>query len=254
MKKYEAYLIDLDGTMYRGKSPIPEAKSFIEELKAQGIPFMFVTNNSSRTPEDTQIKLKQFGIESEVHQIMTASLATASYLIEEKPDATAYVIGEKGLTTALEDKGVQLVEDHPDYVVVGIDRHNTYKKIRQACLHVQNGAKLIATNPDIKVPTEKGMVPGNGAFVNLIENVTGMTPEIIGKPTGHMLQIALEQLGVEPEDAIMVGDNYLTDIQAGIRAEMDTLHVHTGVTSKDELMQYAVQPTYSIETLADWVF
>ncbi|GEL77885.1 TIGR01457 family HAD-type hydrolase [Tenuibacillus multivorans] len=252
MKHYKAYLIDLDGTMYRGKQPIPEAKVFIDELKFRQIPFMFVTNNSSRTPELTQEKLINFGIEAESVQIMTASLATASLIKEEKPDATAFVIGEDGIIKALEDKGIKVVDKDPDYVVMGIDRDNTYKKLVEACVHLQNGATFIATNPDIKVPTEKGFVPGNGAFATLVENVTGMKPEIVGKPTGHMLYIALEQLGVEPSDAIMVGDNYQTDIQAGIRANMDTLHVQTGVTSQEELRQYSVQPTYSIKTLADW--
>ncbi|SEQ30122.1 TIGR01457 family HAD-type hydrolase [Piscibacillus halophilus] len=252
MKNYKSYLIDLDGTMYKGKSKIPEADGFIQELQSRNIPFMFVTNNSSRTPEVTVEKLKNFGIHADVNQVMTASLATANYIQQEKPDATAFVIGEVGLTEALEQKGIQIVDHNPDYVVIGIDRHNTYRKIRDACLFVQNGAKFVATNPDIKVPTEKGLVPGNGAFVNLIENVTGIKPEVVGKPSGLMLQIALDKLGIPVEDAIMVGDNYHTDILAGIRAGMDTLHVQTGVTTKDELTQFGTQPTYTIETLSEW--
>ncbi|MFD2637756.1 TIGR01457 family HAD-type hydrolase [Piscibacillus salipiscarius] len=249
---YKGYLIDLDGTMYKGKSEIPEAKEFIRELQLRNIPFMFVTNNSSRTPGATAEKLKQFGIEAESHQVMTASLATAIHIHDEKPNATAYVIGEVGLTEALKEKGVQVVDGDADYVVMGIDRENTYRKLRDACLYVQEGAKFVATNPDIKVPTEKGLVPGNGAYVNLVENVTGVKPEIVGKPSGLMLQIALDYLGISQEEAIMVGDNYHTDILAGIHAGMDTLHVQTGVTTKDELTQFGIKPTYTIETLKDW--
>ncbi|RPF50324.1 TIGR01457 family HAD-type hydrolase [Aquisalibacillus elongatus] len=252
MRDYQAYLIDLDGTMYKGKSPIPEAANFIEELKKRQIPFRFVTNNSSRTPEVTVGKLKKFDIDAEVHQVMTASLATARYLKEQQNHVRAFVIGEVGLTQALENEGIEIVEDDPDYVVVGIDRNNSYRKLRDACVLVQNGAGFVATNPDIKVPTEKGLVPGNGAFIQLIENVTGKRPEVVGKPTGLMLQVALEELGVEAKDAIMVGDNYLTDIKAGINAGMDTLHVQTGVTTKDELAGYGTQPTYTVETLSEW--
>jgi 4-nitrophenyl phosphatase len=252
MMDYKGYLIDLDGTMYRGKSEIPEAREFIQELKQRQIPYMFVTNNSSRTPEVTVEKLNQFGVEAEPKQVMTASLATAIHVHEEKPNATAYVIGEVGLTHALEQKGVKVVNGEADYVVMGIDRDNTYRKIRDACLYVQKGATFVATNPDIKVPTEKGMVPGNGAYVNLVENVTGIKPEVVGKPSGLMLQIALDYLGISAQEAIMVGDNYYTDIMAGINAGMDTLHVQTGVTTKDELTQFGTQPTYTVKTLADW--
>ncbi|WP_188206589.1 TIGR01457 family HAD-type hydrolase [Alkalibacillus aidingensis] len=252
MKRYQAYFIDLDGTMYRGNDPIPEAKGFIERLKEKQIPYLFVTNNSSRTPERTVEKLASFGIEAEVGQVLTPSVAAANYINQQKENATAFAIGEIGLTSALEDLGVELTDQDPDYVVVGIDRHNTYDKLKRACLHIQNGATFLATNPDIRVPTEQGLVPGNGAFVNLIADVSKTEPIVVGKPEHHMIQVALRQLDIEPSDAIMVGDNYQTDIQAGIQAGLDTLHVETGVTSKDDLKQYDIQPTYSVTTLAEW--
>ncbi|MGM8216786.1 HAD-IIA family hydrolase [Bacillaceae bacterium W0354] len=226
MKKYEAYLIDLDGTIYRGKQEIPEAIMFVEELKSRHIPFKFVTNNSSRTPEQTVKKLANFNIDVTTEHIITASLATADYIKDQKKDATAYVIGEIGLVEAVKKAGV----------------------------HIQQGATLIATNPDIKVPSEIGMIPGNGSFVQLVARVAGVEPIFIGKPAHYMLTYALEQLGVEPKNAIMVGDNYDTDIRAGIDAGLDTLHVQTGVTLKKDLRQYSVQPTYSIQSLSEWKF
>ncbi|PKR78102.1 TIGR01457 family HAD-type hydrolase [Halalkalibacillus sediminis] len=252
MKNYSAYLIDLDGTMYRGKEVIAEARQFIEHLQANGIPYRYVTNNSSRTPEDTAKKLQNFGIEASVEQIVTASMAAAAHIKSHFPEARAFAIGERGLTDALKEVGIEIVEESPDVVIMGIDRENNYKKLRNACLYVQQGAEFLATNPDIKVPTEKGLVPGNGAFIKLVENVTGVEPTVIGKPKRHMIDFALEQIGANAEDTIMVGDNYDTDILAGMEAGLDTLHVHTGVTTLDEIKNKDRRPTYSIETLEEW--
>ncbi|GAA0464751.1 TIGR01457 family HAD-type hydrolase [Alkalibacillus silvisoli] len=252
MKAYKAYFIDLDGTMYRGKEAIPEAKEFIRQLQENQAPYLFVTNNSSRTRMKTVENLKKHGIEAKEEQVLTPSIAAANYIKQNDPHATVYFIGEKGVEDALRSEGVELTTKNPDYVVVGIDRHNSYKKIKDACLHIQNGAKFLATNPDIRVPTEEGFVPGNGAYVNLIKEVTKTEPIIVGKPDRLMIDVALKELNVEPSDAIMVGDNYETDIKAGIRAGLDTLHVQTGVTSKEDLKDVEVQPTYSLATLAEW--
>lgn len=255
MKSYKAYLIDLDGTIFRGNQLIEGADEFVEQLQAKNIPFRFVTNNSSRTPEKTVEHLKNLGIHVTPEHIITASMATANYIKEKNAFGKAHVIGEHGLFKAIEDLDLTITNDEqPDYVIMGIDRNINYEKIVQACLFVQRGAQLIATNPDIRLRTEIGFVPGNGSFVKLISEVTGVKPIVIGKPEGAMLTFALEQLKVEPSDAIMVGDNYDTDIQAGINARIDTLHVHTGVTAYEDLEKYPIQPTYSIPSLKDWKF
>ncbi|MDQ0352822.1 4-nitrophenyl phosphatase [Alkalibacillus filiformis] len=252
MKQYKAYFIDLDGTVYRGKDHIPEAKAFIESLKAKGIPHLFVTNNSSRTQKKTVEKLKEHGIEAKEEQVLTPSIAAANYINQQQKNADVFMIGEEGVKDALENKGITITDYEPDYVVVGIDRHNSYQKIKEACLMIQNGAQFVATNPDIRVPTEEGFVPGNGAYVNLIKQVTQKEPIILGKPERLMIDVALNEIGVKPEEAVMVGDNYNTDIRAGINAGLDTLHVQTGVTSKEDLKEVDIQPTYTVETLAEW--
>ncbi|WP_027964346.1 TIGR01457 family HAD-type hydrolase [Halalkalibacillus halophilus] len=253
MKEYGAYFIDLDGTMYKGKEAIPEAKPFIDQLVSKGIPHLFVTNNSSRTQAQTVDKLKGYGVEATKDQILTPSITAAKQIKQDNPSgAKVYAIGEIGLFDALEQEGLTITEESPDYVVIGIDRDNSYRKIREACLHIQAGAQFVATNPDIKVPTEKGLVPGNGAFMHLMELVTGVKPKVFGKPEHYMITQALNQLNVAPEHAIMIGDNYHTDILAGIRAGVDTLHVQTGVTSVEELRLMEDQPTYSLKSLQEW--
>jgi 4-nitrophenyl phosphatase len=252
MKNYKGYLIDLDGTMYKGKEKIEEAGEFIQKLIDKGLPYLFVTNNSSRRPEQVAEKLQGFDIPATPQQVFTTSMATAQFIADKKSDATAYVIGEEGIQSALQEKGITLVEENPDFVIVGIDRGINYEKLALGCLGVRNGATFISTNGDIAIPTERGLLPGNGSLTSVITVSTQTEPIFIGKPESIIMEQALEVLGVAKEDTLMVGDNYDTDILAGINAGLDTLLVHTGVTTKDILETKDIQPTYTINTLNEW--
>ncbi|MCY9005467.1 TIGR01457 family HAD-type hydrolase [Peribacillus frigoritolerans] len=254
MKSYKGYLIDLDGTMYRGTEQIAEAAGFINDLRKRDIPYLFVTNNSSRTPAQVADKLRSIGISTEDDQVFTTSMATANYIAEQKKGASVYVVGEEGITEALKEKGMKLVEEHPDYLVMGIDRGINYEKLSKACLAVRNGAVFISTNGDIAIPTEQGLLPGNGSLTSVVSVSTQVQPIFIGKPESVIVEQALRVLGVPKEETIMVGDNYDTDILAGINAGIDTLLVHTGVTTKERLKQYKEQPTHVVDTLDLWRF
>ncbi|MFJ7929970.1 TIGR01457 family HAD-type hydrolase [Peribacillus sp. NPDC096448] len=254
MKSYKGYLIDLDGTMYRGTEQIAEAAGFINDLRKRDIPYLFVTNNSSRTPAQVADKLRSIGISTEDDQVFTTSMATANYIAEQKKGASVYVVGEEGIIEALKEKGMKLVEEHPDFLVMGIDRGINYEKLSKACLAVRNGAVFISTNGDIAIPTEKGLLPGNGSLTSVVSVSTQVQPIFIGKPESVIVEQALRVLGVPKEETIMVGDNYDTDILAGINAGIDTLLVHTGVTTKERLMQYKEQPTHVVDTLDLWRF
>ncbi|MFD4930703.1 TIGR01457 family HAD-type hydrolase [Peribacillus butanolivorans] len=254
MKSYKGYLIDLDGTMYRGTEQIAEAAGFINELRKRDIPYLFVTNNSSRTPAQVADKLRSLGISTEDDQVFTTSMATANYIAEQKEDASVYVVGEEGIIEALKEKGMNLVDESPDFLVMGIDRGVNYEKLSKACLAVRNGAVFISTNGDIAIPTEQGLLPGNGALTSVVSVSTQVQPIFIGKPESVIVEQALRVLGVPKEETIMVGDNYDTDILAGLNAGIDTLLVHTGVTTKKRLEQYEKQPTYVVDTLDLWHF
>ena len=255
MKSYKGYLIDLDGTMYRGTEQIQEAADFIRELRKREIPYLFVTNNSSRTPSQVAQKLRDFGIATEDEQVFTTSMATANYIAGQKEGASVYVVGEEGIKEALKEKGMTLAEDeHADFLVMGIDRGVNYEKLSKACLAVRNGAVFISTNGDIAIPSERGLLPGNGALTSVVSVSTQVQPIFIGKPESVIVEQALKVLGVPKEETIMVGDNYDTDILAGINAGIDTLLVHTGVTTKELLKQYKDQPTHVVDTLDLWKF
>lgn len=252
MRKYSGYLIDLDGTMYRGNEPIDGAATFIHKLNEKNIPYLFLTNNSTSTQENVAQKLTSMGIDTTADHVFTSSLATAKYIKQKKTSARCMVIGEQGLYDAIEKEGLTIADTSCDYVVIGLDRHITYEKLAQACLAIREGAIFISTNSDLAIPTERGFLPGNGALTSVITVSTGVKPIFIGKPEQIIMEEALEVLGTAKNNTIMVGDNYQTDILAGINASIDTLMVFTGVTQHEEYPHLKIKPTYNIQNLKEW--
>ncbi len=252
IKDYKGYLIDLDGTMYKGKEPISEAPDFINRLRKANKPFLFVTNNSTSSPKEVAKKLtEQFKVEAYEEEIYTSSLATADYL-KTLGGSTVYVVGEKGLHEAVTEAGFTIDEEAPDHVVVGLDRALTYEKCEIATLAIQKGASFIATNKDTNLPTERGMVPGAGSVVALIEKATRIEPTFVGKPETIIMDEAIKKIGLDKNEVLMVGDNYETDILAGINNEIDTLLVFTGFTTEEDMETIIDQPTYTIQKLDEW--
>lgn len=251
-KEYKGYLVDLDGTMYKGKQRIEEAAPFINRLKDKDIPYIFVTNNSTSSPEEVAKKLiNDFDVPAKASEVYTSSLATADYL-KTLEGNRVLVVGEKGLVEALTHAGFELTNDNPDHVVVGLDRDLSYEKMVQATLAIQKGASFIATNKDTNLPTERGLVPGAGSLVALLETATKTPPTFVGKPEAIMMEGAVQRINLAKEDVLMVGDNYETDILAGINNGIDTLLVLTGFTSRKDLEAVKEQPNYIVETLDDW--
>ncbi|SDO42418.1 TIGR01457 family HAD-type hydrolase [Alkalicoccus daliensis] len=252
MKSYKGYLLDLDGTMYKGTERIDAGKKLVDRLAEAGIPYIFVTNNSSKRPDQVAEKLKQMELRAAEQNVMTTSMAAAKYIRQTFGKVNVYVIGEEGLRDAVEAEGLFLSEERADVVIVGLDREITYEKLAKACLFVRAGAAFLSTNADKAIPTERGLLPGNGSLTSVVRVSTGIEPKYIGKPEAVIMEQALEALGTAKEDTIMVGDNYDTDIQAGIRAGMDTLMVFTGVTTKEELIKEVKQPTWQVKSLDEW--
>lgn len=252
---YKGYLIDLDGTIYKGKSRIPAGEAFVHELQAREIPYLFVTNNTTRTPETVREMLAtHFNIETPVSTIYTATLATIDYMKDQNLGKKAYVIGEAGLKDAIEEAGFILDEEAPDYVVIGLDWQVDYEKFAKATLAIQKGAHFIGTNPDLNIPTERGLLPGAGSLIALVEAATRVEPVIIGKPKAIIMDKAIEHLGLKREEVVMVGDNYLTDIRAGIDNGIPTLLVTTGFTKAEEVPTLPIAPTHVVSSLAEWYF
>ncbi|WP_179945161.1 HAD-IIA family hydrolase [Paenibacillus durus] len=248
-------LLDLDGTLFHGGIMIPGADTLIAGLRSKGIPFLFVTNNSSRTPANVAAHLSAMGIEAHEQEVCTSSLAAARYIAEESPGAAVAILGEEGLHRACEEAGLNIVTDSPQYVVQGIDRSFTYDSLTRAARWITGGAAFVLTNPDLMLPSDDGMMPGAGTLGAAIEAASGVKPVIIGKPHRHLMSYATSRLGIDLKDAIVVGDNMRTDIAAGANAGCRTVLTLTGVTTKDNLEQYkewtGVSPDFICSNLAE---
>lgn len=252
MKQYKAFCFDLDGTVFRGSNPIPTAIEFIQLLEKKQLAYFFITNNASKTPSQLKDVLSGMGLNVGEEHIYTSALVTAKYVKQQYEKAKVYVIGEDGIKQAIQLQGIEMTEENPDVVVIGFDRQIDYKKISKACHAVQNGATLIGTNEDVKVPSEFGFNPGNGSFVNLIANVCGVNALFMGKPNSIMLEMIAQDYHLNKDEMVLIGDNYETDIMCGIRYGIDTIHVNTGVISTEKVKQKEIQPTYCINDLSEF--
>lgn len=246
----KTYLMDMDGVLVRGSQIIPGADEFIGRLRAKGLPFLILTNNSLYTARDLQARLASAGLHVAPSELFTSALATAQFLHTQTPNGSAYVIGEAGLTTALHDVGYVLTELNPDYVVLGETTTYSFQRLTQAIRLVGAGARFIATNPDVIGPADGGMIPATGAVAALIAEATGVKPYFVGKPNPLMMRAALRQLGGHSESSIMIGDRMDTDIVAGTEAGMATALVLSGVTQRERVNRFPYRPTAIYESVA----
>jgi 4-nitrophenyl phosphatase len=258
-RMYKGYLLDLDGTVYRGGEVIPEAAVFIQKLRKKNIPYLYVTNNSSLTPEQLAERLQKMGLEASPEDFFTSSMAVAETIekMERKERTQGAVkvlaIGEKGLKTALTEAGYEIVDKAPaSYVVVGIDREFTYEKMKQATLAIYGGARFLSTNCDRAIPTPEGLVPGNGSLTASIAYATRTEPIYVGKPEEAIITLALERLGLKADEVLMIGDNLETDIASGENSGVDTLLVYSGFSQEADVESASVKPTYTAQSLDDW--
>jgi len=245
------YLIDMDGVIYRGSTLIPGAQPFINRLVERTIPFTFLTNNSQRTRRDMAMKLRRLGIDVGEEHVFTCAMATARYLASQKPDGTAFVIGEGGLLNALHQHGFAIVDRDPDFVVVGEGRTFNAEMMEQAVNMIVGGAKLVATNLDPNCPTSAGTRPGCGAIVAMLEAATGIKAFSVGKPSPIMMRGARKEIGLTAAQTIMIGDTMETDILGGVQLGYRTILVLTGGTRRDDLRRFAYQPDMVIESIAE---
>jgi len=244
INRFGAALLDMDGVLYRGLTPLPGVNELLALFAQQGIAYACVTNNSTLTPEQYEAKLRAMDIQIPAAHVITSSVATRRYLESQAPRGTPlYYIGMDGLREALLGDGYFVFdEQRPQYVVVGLDFGATYAKFRVAGLAIRAGARFIGTNPDTTLPTEEGIAPGAGSFLALLRAATEVEPFVIGKPAPTMLQAAITILGVDPQRTLVVGDRLDTDIAGAKATGLASALVLTGVTTPELLERSALQP------------
>lgn len=247
LRDLHALVVDMDGVLWRGNTPMPGLADFFDLLRGRPVAFRLATNNSSKTPQQYVAKLASLGVQVAPEEILTSAIATAQYLAARAPGALVYPIGEDGVRQALLDHGLRLSEGgQADFVVSGWDHQISFAKLSEATLLIRAGAEYIGTNPDRTWPSERGLLPGTGATLAYLQAATDVQPLIIGKPERHMFDAALSAMGTDPAHTAMLGDRLETDILGGQRAGLRTILVLTGISDEAALAASPIKP--------DWVF
>jgi len=248
-----AWLLDMDGVLVHEEIDLPGAQEFIERLRERSLPFLVLTNNSIYTRRDLSARLSNAGLEIPEKQIWTSAVATAQFLSDQVPGASAYVIGEAGLTTALHEVGYTLTDADPDFVVLGETRTYSFQNITMALRLIERGARFIATNPDATGPSPDGPLPATGSVAALITKATGKEPYFVGKPNPIMIRSALNRIEAHSESTAFVGDRMDTDVVAGMEAGLTTYLVLTGSTDRKDINAHAYRPNHVIDSIADLI-
>jgi NagD protein len=252
-REIRSWLMDMDGVLVREEHAIPGADRFLARLTELGTPFLVLTNNSIYTRRDLAARLRTSGLEVPEEAIWTSALATARFLDDQRPNGSAYVIGEAGLTTALYQSGYTLTDRSPDYVVLGETRTYSFERITTAIRLVSAGARFIATNPDATGPSPDGPLPATGSVAALITRATGIAPYFVGKPNPLMMRSALNAIDAHSETAAMVGDRMDTDVVSGLEAGLEAILVLTGVTTREDAERHPYRPARIVDSVADLV-
>lgn len=250
--RFDTFVFDLDGVVYRGNQPLPHAIEVLNLLQSAGRQVFFLTNNSGATRQQYAEKLQSMGVEAHPEQFITSAWATALYLQRTlEQGARLFVVGEPGLKQELCAAGFEVVESVepkiPAAVVVGIDRNFNYERLAQAQYAILNGARFIATNADATYPAEDRLLPGAGTMVAAIATATGHKPRIIGKPNPQILQPYIERGQIRPEQTLLVGDRLDTDIALANLLHLPCALVLTGVSTREDV---ACAP---LDQLPQWV-
>ncbi|SEE63841.1 HAD-IIA family hydrolase [Ruania alba] len=253
MPEIANWLTDMDGVLVHEEQPLPGAADFVAALRKKEIPFQILTNNSIYTPRDLAARLRHSGIDVEEGSIWTSALATATFLADQVPGGSAFVIGEAGLTTALYEQGYTLTSSSPDYVVLGETRTYSFSAITKAIRFVADGARFIATNPDVTGPSSEGPLPATGAVAAMITAATGRKPYFVGKPNPVMIRTALNRIDAHSEQTAMIGDRMDTDVVAGMEAGLRTFLVLSGSTKADQVEAYPYRPSTVVDGIGDLI-
>ncbi len=268
MKEIRHVILDMDGVLWRGMTAVPGLVDFIDTLRRLDIPFVFATNNASRTIDMYVKKFAGLGVTVEAWQILSAGYVTAAHLAKRYPAGTkTYVLGSFGLHDAMRQAGFDVVNQvdavldpneigvavaavpSVDLVVAGFNMKATYTDFSLASIYIDRGADFYGSNEDSSFPHEVGRLPGAGSFMALLETATGVKPTIIGKPNTYIFEEALARLGSTTADTAMVGDRLNTDVRGAKNTGLISILVLTGIATIEDVEASAFQPDYIFDDI-----
>jgi len=247
------FALDMDGTLYKGEDPIPGARECVWGLRERGIPFRFVTNNSSHPRSFYTARLNRMGFEVTDDEVLTSTVATCRFLRDRRHGKTVHVIATPEVTAEIAAAGVPLAQpgEQPDIVLLTFDTSIDYAKINTGYHYLLAGAELVATHPDDVCPNEISYDVDIGPFIRLYETLTGRAAVVVGKPHRLMLNMAAAEMDVAPEKVLMVGDRLSTDMRMAIDAGARSVLVLSGETDQALLESSGLRPTYVLNSVAD---
>ena len=255
--KKKGFIIDLDGVIYKGETPIQSGIKAIRKLKKLNKKIIFVSNNSTRSRRTVLRKLKKLGLEVSKDEVLLATYATARFISKEKKNAKIFTTGEPGLIEELKLANLKIVDyNKAEYLVVGSNKKINFELMTKALRACLSGLRYISVNPDRFSPGSEGPVPGTGMIIGALYWMTGRKPDvIIGKPSKILIKEALEILNLRPKDVVVVGDQIDIDIAVGRKVGAKTLLVLTGVTTNSNLnkmkKRFKEKPDYVLNNLGD---
>ncbi len=249
-----AVLLDMDGTVFRGRTAIKGAAKALDRLRSSGVRIFFLTNSSTRTRKSNMEKLNAMGLRATEGEVFGSAYMVADYIATKYPGRKVFCISEGGMQAELLSKGVKIVQDDSaDIVAVGLDRTLTYEKLAIAFRAISRGALFIASNEDISFPVEDGFLPGAGAMVAAVERSTGEKPVVLGKPNRYGVELMLGENGLKKGEALIVGDRIETDVLTGKRAGIRSVLVLTGASKKKDIkrLKKHERPDFVLESVVD---
>ncbi len=254
LSKVKCFLLDMDGTFYLGNQLLPGSLDFLDACERTGRSTLFLTNNSSKSAEIYEQKLKRMGVRERFLRVLTSGHAAASYALRIFPGKKAFLLGNDILKKELLELGLLIDNDQPDYVLIAYDTTLDFEKMTKVCDLVRAGLPYIATHPDFNCPTETGFAPDIGAIIAFIEASAGRRPDIIlGKPYQGIVEEALRMTGFRTDELAMVGDRLYTDIATGVNFGMTSILVLSGEATLQDLENSPVKPHLIFDKLCDMV-
>jgi len=251
----KSLIIDMDGVIWRSDAPIGDLAAIFNRIRERGLKFVFATNNSTKTSSQYVSRLQEFGVDVEPWQVVTSSQAAAHAMAEKLPHGSKiFMVGEEGLRIPLEEKGFAVLStaDAPQAqaVVMGLDRSVSFEKLVEATLLVRTGIPFYATNTDRTFPTPRGQIPGAGAWLSVIITATSVQPIVAGKPFPFLMDLSMERLGTDRNETLVIGDRLDTDIAAGQAVGCPTALVLTGVSTREQAVNWRPEIDIVVDDLA----
>ncbi|MGN1181162.1 MAG: HAD-IIA family hydrolase [Suilimivivens sp.] len=254
LKEITCFALDMDGTIYLGEKWIDGAREFLDAVERAGKQYVFLTNNSSKAPENYVEKLARMGLSVDSTRIVTSGQATIDYLKRIYPGKRVFLLGNELLTREFKEEGIVLDDTDPEVVVTGFDTSLTYAKMCRVCDFVRSGLPYIATHPDYNCPTETGFIPDAGAIHAFIHASAFRYPDhVIGKPSGDIMDYLARRAGVTKEQTAMVGDRLYTDVAAGVNNGYTGILVLSGEATMQDVEESDVMPDLIFDSVKEMI-